>query len=676
MLCLTSATHEKATPYFEWVTSLLITATFGCAVVTFAFVMLLYHFLAGVLFPIFAGLLMKLAHLALVKHRKGQDDPHYMAIQWAVIIGGLLAVLVACLVTRQVPLSVLGYAGAGMALLALISIALEQSRVYSEKKTANRAMFDAESAKRLAEEGQYSNVEETLQEALLSSELAYGSYHPQVATIVTYLAEVMRAQNRMDAATVLYKRAVGIHAASRQSSENLVTALHRLAEHLRRKGDLEESLSVATRAVAESKRLSTSGETGRCQLLLSRIQASLGKTKEAYDTSRSAASTLEKTLGKSDPNTLQAKGLVANHCISLGRLAEGERVLLEVLSEKERLGADKDAEYLNLLLDLSAVQKSGRVESALATLQKAVEIFRSEVGTKYERAAELIERLPGYLARTQTLEFEALYSAIFAGDNGVARRTLEANTHLVNAVDASGWSPLQWAAFFGRHEIVEILLNHGADQTYGEGVGLPAVFVASRWGQKRVLVSLFQKEAKVEMETSDGSRPLHGAVRSGDQLTFDMLMSRNVKLDVANQHGWTPLHEAAFVGERKFLLQLISKGVDLNFRAPTKQQTPLHAAILGGHWSTVETLVLNMADVNAPDVDGVSPIQLAERLKRKDILELLKAHSEGQDESTDTLADSGKQTVTTQTVADTVEQQETELDNSPEVVTDFDVDNF
>lgn len=672
MLCLTSATHEKATPYFEWVTSLLITATFGCSIVTFVFVMLLYHFVAGVLFPIFAGLLMKLAHLALVRFRKTEDDPQYMAIQWAVIIGGLLSVLVAFLVTKQVPLVVLGYAAAGMAMLALISIALEQSRVFSEKKAANRAMFDAESAKRLAEEGQYSNVEETLQEALLSSELAYGSYHPQVATIVTYLAEVVRAQNRMDAATVLYKRAVGVHAASRQASEELVTALHRLAEHLRRKGDLEESLAVASQAVAESKRVpGSAAETGRCQLLLSRIQASLGNTKEAYDTSRSAASTLEKSLGKSDSRTLQAKGLVANHCISLGRLAEGERVLLEVLSEKERSGADKDAEYLNLLLDLSAVQKSGRVESALATLQKAIEIFRSAVGTKYERSAELIERLPSYLAGEQP-ELEALYSAIFAGENGAARRALEANKELVKVVDASGWTLLQWAALFGRHEIVENLLNHGADQTYGEATGLPAVYIASRWGQKRVLVMLFQKEAKVEMETSDGSRPLHGAVCSGDQLTFDMLMSRNAKLDVANQRGWTPLHEAAFVGERKFLLQLISKGVDLNFRAPARQETPLHAAILGGHWSTVETLVLNMADVNAADVDGVSPIQLAERLGRKDMLELLKAHSESQDEVVDTKTGEQQAPVPSKEVAEAPPEREPDNDIGP----DSDLDNL
>src|SRR5690606_21945257 len=113
----------------------------------------------------------------------------------------------------------------------------------------------AAKARQIAEDGDFSTADEKLQEALLTSELAYGSSHPQVATIVLLLAEVMRMRGRGKAATVLFERAVGIYETLRLSNEEYVNALLLYAEHLRLAEEFEPALSVANRAVVESKRL-------------------------------------------------------------------------------------------------------------------------------------------------------------------------------------------------------------------------------------------------------------------------------------------------------------------------------------------------------------------------------------------------------------------------------------
>jgi len=447
------------------------------------------------------------------------------------------------------------------------------------------------------------------------------------------MAGLMRALRRMEAATIMYRRAVDVHAALGVAFKESVTALYDFAEHLRQTDDLENGLRVATQAVAESRRVTgIEALGGRAHIALSRIQATLGKTQAAYDSSQAAVRLLEQSEGKAHSDTLLAKGWVASHCVTLGRLAEAERLLTDTIFEKERLGETGDASYLNLLLDLYTVQVRKNDHGAIDTFQKATEVYRGSVGPKYERAAQLHERLPTYLVSDQNPDHEAFFKALFSGETGLAKRLLDKDDSLVNFVDTSGWTVLQWGVFFDLNEIVANLLSRGADLSHGVGTDLPAIYVACRWGQRRVLATLSRSDADFEVETGDGSRPIHGAVRSGDQLTVDMVLAKKARLDVTNKRGWTALHEAAYSGDRKLLLLLISKGGEINLQAGTHRESPLHAAILGGCVATAEILILNTADINAAKADGVTPLRLAEQLGRGDIESMIKAQFDNQED--------------------------------------------
>jgi ankyrin repeat protein/organic hydroperoxide reductase OsmC/OhrA len=606
--------------------SILIAATLGCVVVSFFMVLLLYKFVAGALYPAFTVGLMIGAHVALTKLRPAREDPQHLNIQASVVVGGTLSVAIAYFGSGVISPTDLAYSGASMAALALISIALDEVQLAGYRKAADKALVEAERAKLIALEGDLKTADEKLQEALLTTELAYGSHHPQVATIVSAIANLMQRSGRTEAASAMYERAIKVHERLRHSAKELVESLQCYAEHLRQIGKMESGLAISNQAVAESRRVpGLEALAGRCSMTQSRIQAALGKVQAAYESSQAAVRLLEKSLGKNHPETLTAAGLIATHCIALGRMAEAERILRETLLEKERHGQNQDSSYLDLLLDLRTVLKCRGDRGASVAMQKAIEVYRASVGPGYERLEKLHTEMPSHLASGEA-ELEEFYQALLSKNTNVARRFIERRESLVNHVDGSGWTPLQWAALYDQSELVGTLLALGADHEYGRGTDLPALYVASRWGQKRVLGALFRKDADIEIETADGSRPIHGAVRSGDQLALDMLLSRNAKLDTPNKRGWTTLHEAAFTGDRKLLLQLISKGVDMNLQAGTHRESPLHAAILGGCYATTEMLILNGADVTATKADGVSPLRLAEQRDQKRLQELLKSH--------------------------------------------------
>ncbi len=624
------AHSEYTSPGRGWQLSVALLVTLGWLPVTCFLVAIFYSFPLALAFPFLSALLMKLSHMVVVKAFPRKEDPHFEAIQMGIIVGGLISVALAYFGTGVVSWKVLAYSGLGISGLALLIIALDVLRFRQRQNAASKVQQNIEEAKNLILAGEYTSANEMLQEALLASEVAYGSNHPQVATIVTILGELMRVMERTTAALAMYRRACKVHANLRRASPDFVHALLRYAEYQREHQLFEEARVSAERAIAESRRLNNEELTGHCTLTLARIQSALGNLPAANDSARAAAKLLDEVLGSSHPKTLQARSLMANFSINLGRIAEAERILLEVVREKDLQGANDDEDYLYLLLDLQKVQSRDTKSEARTTLLKAIELYRSEVGPNFKRAAEINALGPKVLAPPQHPKLEALYQALFEKDASGTRRVLDEDPSLAKCVDLTGWTPLQWAAFFDQGEIIAMLLARGADVEYARGSGLPTLYVAARWARRAALTTLFRDDLDVEIEASDGSRPLHGAAKSGDNYVFDLIWGRKADVTANNHRGWTPMHEAAFIGDRKLLLELISEGFDVDFQGGSLQETPLHAAILGGHHTTAEALLLNLANIRIKDAKGVTPLQLAQNLNRKEILRLFQSQVSSQ----------------------------------------------
>lgn len=602
----------------------------GFVFVTLLITTVLSHLLSGILYVVVTAVLMKGAHLLLSRYRPIEHDPDYFAIQESVVIGGLLSVAIAYPQVSALKLQELLYGGLAMGFLAFLSLALESFTVAREQRAATLAKGEAEKGRRAGDDGEYGTAQEILQSALLTTEMAYGSNHPQVATIVTYLADILSATGQTQAAGIMLGRAVEVYRSAPGTPE-LVDAQRRYTNFLRERGRLKEALAMANDTVEVSRRLHQEGiPTARALLDLAQIQSDLSERQNAYSSCQSAVKILEEKLGRNHHETILARAAFARSCISLGRAAEGERILTDLITQRERLereGRGYDQHDLDMLMDLTAAQRKSDPSRAEKSYSRAVVIFRVYVGPDYGRASEILGDLPRYLAAKISPALVQLYTAMASGDGYTARQLLREHPTIAQQVDSSEWTPLQWACFFGLTDLVPPMLAQGCDPAHGKETNYPPLYVAARWGRHRIIAALLghSPEVDINVPAADGSRPIHAAARSGNQLSFDILLSKKADLKLTNHQGWTALHEAANLGQRKFIAGLLGEGVDPDLQAPPSLDTPLHAAVKGNSWLAVETLLLNNASLGLKNSEQKTPLELSRELYYSRVTSVLQA---------------------------------------------------
>lgn len=155
---------------------------------------------------------------------------------------------------------------------------------------------------------------------------------------------------------------------------------------------------------------------------------------------------------------------------------------------------------------------------------------------------------------------DALYFASRNGQPEVVRELLRHDPDLSFRAFIGG-TPLHWAYYGGNREVVDLLLEAGADPTlrdydYGCTPRAFGICVAANWG-------------------------------------FPPLLERTLKLDPSTVNIFegrgTPLHEAARAGHTRLVTTLLAAGADRSIR-DADGKTPLDLAADGKHGETVALL--------------------------------------------------------------------------------------
>ncbi|CAN5146374.1 hypothetical protein BH20GEM2_BH20GEM2_21810 [soil metagenome] len=207
-------------------------------------------------------------------------------------------------------------------------------------------------------------------------------------------------------------------------------------------------------------------------------------------------------------------------------------------------------------------------EGEAATVEELLRAEPSLAGARDDAgvSALLLALYHGHpeVAATLAAGVEALdvWEAAALGDTERLHALLQDDPELARAEAPDGFSPLGLAAFFGRREVVEVLLGSGADPNTASNNAMRVT-------------------------------PLHSAVahRDGEvaAAVAEALLAAGADPNVRQQGGWTPLHQAAAHGRTGIVDALLIHGAEPN-PVSDDGRTPARMAREGGHGEAAERL--------------------------------------------------------------------------------------
>ena len=165
-----------------------------------------------------------------------------------------------------------------------------------------------------------------------------------------------------------------------------------------------------------------------------------------------------------------------------------------------------------------------------------------------------------------------LFAAIEAGDEAAVSDLLDGRPELAGEHNADGLSPVLYALYSGRSDLVDPILDANPPLD---------VFDAAAVGRSRGLEELLDGEPDLARAWSTD--------------------------------GFTALHLAAFFGQEDAARLLVERGAEVNLvaRNPKIVVTPLHSAAAGSHPGIVKLLLEHGADPNAAQDGGFTPLHSA-----------------------------------------------------------------
>lgn len=174
-------------------------------------------------------------------------------------------------------------------------------------------------------------------------------------------------------------------------------------------------------------------------------------------------------------------------------------------------------------------------------------------------------------------------------------------------------APLLWAAEIGAIDVVELLLDAGAEVNRPEKKdGCTALLLAAQEGHVAIVRLLLQRGAQVDLaRRNGGNTALWMAAQRGRSEVIEVLLQHGAKVDAVDERDVTPLLIAAQKGHTRTVELLLSHGADVNFVDGYQHCCALFIAAQYGHCEIVDLLLRANASVNVTRIDRATPLAVA-----------------------------------------------------------------
>ena len=166
----------------------------------------------------------------------------------------------------------------------------------------------------------------------------------------------------------------------------------------------------------------------------------------------------------------------------------------------------------------------------------------------YLRDYDLVKRLveKGITRALFTDNTNQIMMAGEIGHSDIIKLLLDVRPQDINHKDNCGATALTYAAFHGHKEIVELLLNKGANIDNKDNNGSTALTKVAFHGHKEIVKLLLDKGPNINEKDNDGSTALTKAAFHGHKEIVELLLDRGVDTNEKDNDGSTALTQAAF----------------------------------------------------------------------------------------------------------------------------------
>ncbi|CAH1795593.1 unnamed protein product [Owenia fusiformis] len=245
---------------------------------------------------------------------------------------------------------------------------------------------------------------------------------------------------------------------------------------------------------------------------------------------------------------------------------------------------------------LKAVQLTATIASAFNSKRpnRGYKISRQRMGYRHRRKSNLVgvyneSFLSDILDGEVDISHITLTQAAREGLVYIIEQHLKTTTNKqLNELDNDLFTPLHHAARYNRVEVMQLLLDKGADPNIKGLDDMISLHLAVKYNCIDATEILLKYKANLNAVDNKGKTALHYSTkRSQDKITQMLLMQDTCNVNAEDEDLQTPLHFAAECGSDGICSLLLSCGADLQAK-DINDMTPLMYAALDGHVTVID----------------------------------------------------------------------------------------
>jgi ankyrin repeat protein len=243
------------------------------------------------------------------------------------------------------------------------------------------------------------------------------------------------------------------------------------------------------------------------------------------------------------------------------------------------------------------------------------------------RARTILERRPEFIHAELRCGFPALCWAVKSGHLEMVQLLVEMGAE-PNARFDFGKTPLQVCAWNrGRYDIARFLIERGADARAVDNEGTTILWLAveqAGWDGSRLPF--------IKLLLENGADPNRAVSRTSDGVGAAASGSASLPGDGTLELIY-PLQQAVLSNVPELVEVLLVGGADPNMMIADGSCSMLHLAVILDRHRVIKTLISHGAALDAKDSQGKTPLELAVEQKRDHIADILRAYLEEAEEA-------------------------------------------